>query len=90
MSDLRERFDYVLIDLPPVRSAADGLLVAPLADGVILVVSASETGKDDATVAKRLVRAARGRLIGCVLNKATIRSRGYYYYAAGASAPAVE
>ena len=80
LPDLRGRYDLVLVDLPPVGSAADALLAAPLMDGILLVISAPETRKDRAAEAKRLLRAAGGTLAGCVLTKATVRSRGYYCY----------
>lgn len=80
LPDLRGRYDLVLVDLPPIGSAADALLAAPLMDGILLVLSAPETRKDQAAEAKRLLRAAGGKLAGCVLNKATVRSRGYYCY----------
>ena len=85
VQDLRGRYDIVLVDLPPVGLAADALLVAPLVDGTILVLSAPATRKDDAARAKRLIRDAGGKLAGCVLNKATVTSRGYYYYSAEAA-----
>jgi capsular exopolysaccharide synthesis family protein len=80
LPELRERFDFVIVDLPPVRSAADALVLMPALDGAVLVLGAGATGKDDAAAAKRLVRDARGRFLGCVLNKAAIHSRGYYEY----------
>lgn len=80
LPELRERFDFVIVDLPPVRAAADALVMAPTMDGIVLVLAAGETGKDDATSAKRLIRDARGKLIGCVLNKTEIYSRSYYDY----------
>lgn len=77
---LKERFDYVFVDVPPVRIAADTLLLASRVDGVLLLVSAGETSKDDVTHTKRLIESARGKLVAAVLNKMTIHSRGYYYY----------
>ena len=88
VQELRGRYDLILVDLPPVGLAADALLAAPLVDGTILVLSAPETRKDDAARAKRLIRDAGGKLAGCVLNKATVMSRGYYYYSAEAAVPA--
>ena len=47
---------------------------------ILLVLAAGETGKDDAAAAKRLLRSAGAKLLGCVLNKTVLRSRGYYTY----------
>ncbi len=84
LPELRERHDFIIVDLPPVRSAADALHVAPLADGTILVLACGETRKDDATTAKGHLRGAGAKLIGCVLNKATFEGRSYDYYSAPA------
>jgi Mrp family chromosome partitioning ATPase len=88
VADFRGRFDVVILDLPPVCRAADALFTAPLADGMILVVAAGESRKDDVTLAKRLVRSVKGTWSGCVLNKAAERPLGYYYYGPAASADA--
>jgi capsular exopolysaccharide synthesis family protein len=88
VADFRGRFDVVILDLPPVCRAADALFAAPLADGMILVVAAGESRKDDVTLAKRLVRSVKGTWSGCVLNKAAERPLGYYYYGPAASADA--
>jgi capsular exopolysaccharide synthesis family protein len=86
LAEVRERFDLVILDLPPVSVAAESLVAASMADGVVLVLAAGETGKDDAAAAKRLLRSAGAKLLGCVLNKAVLRSRGYYTYEPAAAA----
>jgi capsular exopolysaccharide synthesis family protein len=90
LRDLRGWYEYVIVDLPPVRSAADPLIVAPLADANLLVTAASESRKDDVTYAKRMLRSVKAKLCGCVLTKARIRSGGYYYYPAAVAAETAE
>lgn len=90
LPELRERFDHVIFDVPPVRAAADALQIAPRTDGVLLVLSAEDTHKDDVSAAKRLLRAAGARIAGCVLNKATVRSREYDVYEPAAAVAAHE
>ena len=90
LPDLKAWYEYVIVDLPPVKSAADALIVAPLADATILVTAASQTRKDDVTYAKRMIRSVKAKLCGCVLTKARIRSGGYYYYPAAVAADAAE
>jgi capsular exopolysaccharide synthesis family protein len=86
LAELRGRFDHVVVDLPPVCRAADALLAAPLVDGMILVLAAGESRKDDVTLAKRLVRSVGGTWTACVLNKAAGEPLGYYSY--GPAVPA--
>jgi capsular exopolysaccharide synthesis family protein len=77
---LREKYDYVLLDAPPVQGTADSLLLAPHTDAVLLALAAGETRKDGITEAKRLLAAAGGEIIGCVLNKSMAPGHGYYSY----------
>lgn len=90
LRDLRGWYEYVILDLPPVRSAADALIVAPLADAMVLVAAAGETRKDDVTYCKRMIRSVKSKMCGCVLTKATVRSGGYYYYPSAVSAEAAD
>lgn len=90
LRDLRGWYEYIIVDLPPVRSAADALVVAPLADAILLVAASSETRKDDVTYTKRMIRSVRSKLCGCVLTKAAVRSGGYYYYPSAVPADAAE
>jgi hypothetical protein len=66
---LRQQFEYVLIDCPSLRSGGDALSVAPLVDGVILVVEADRTTKSQVQHAEHQIEAAGGKLSGHILNK---------------------
>lgn len=80
LNDAKEKTKYLLIDVPPVNVAVDTLVLSSLMDGVLMVVSAGETNKNEITIAKRLLEQAHAKIIGCILNKITIISHGYYYY----------
>jgi Mrp family chromosome partitioning ATPase len=67
MVDLKEEFDYVLIDAPPVSSNADAVLLGQSADGIILVVQADSTRREAARIAKETVDNAKVRLLGVIL-----------------------
>ena len=69
----RERFQYVVIDAPPLQGYPESLVLSGKADGVILVVEAEKTRKQNALWAKQQIESAGGRLLGVVLNK-----RKYY------------
>jgi len=70
---------YVLFDLPPMLSFADALSFAPLVDGIIMVVAARKTSRDDL---KRCQEMLQGRpIIGYVFNKAEeLKQSSYYRY----------
>lgn len=63
---LRSRFDRVLIDVPPVVPLADAGVLAPYADGVIVVVRAGITPKP--LIERALAAFDQDRLLGLVLN----------------------
>ena len=64
---LRERFDMVLVNTPPVLAVADAAILAPRTDGVVLVVRAGTTRRAHALQAKERLERVRARLLGTVL-----------------------
>jgi len=70
-SELRNEFDFILVDTPPTSSYADAVLLSQLADGAVLVVGSNSTRREPARAAKRGFEAARIPLFGAVLNKRT-------------------
>jgi polysaccharide biosynthesis transport protein len=79
IEQVREKFDYVLIDAPPVLLVTDPILLAFAADGLVLVVRAGVTTKP---VMKRLRTALRKpnvKVLGYVLNGLRDDSEGYKY-----------
>jgi protein-tyrosine kinase len=71
MRELRQQFEYVLIDAPPVSSYADAVLLGQMADGAILVVEANSTRRETARMAKETFEAANVNLLGAILNNRT-------------------
>jgi len=67
MVDLKEEFDYVLIDASPVSSNADAVLLGQMADGIILVVQADSTRREAGLIAKETIDNAKVRLLGAIL-----------------------
>jgi len=73
MEIMQERFDYVIVDAPPVQGFPETLLLASKVDGVVLVVNSGKTRRQAAIRAKKKLVETGGRLLGVVLNK-----RKYY------------
>jgi Mrp family chromosome partitioning ATPase len=69
INELRMQFDYVLIDCPSLRTNGDVLGIAPLVDGVLLVVEANRTRADQVLYAERQIQTAGGVFRGHILNK---------------------
>ena len=78
------RFGIVLVDSPPILAASDALLLAGIADGVLLVVGAGSAHQDEVRRAKEQLRQIGTPLIGAVLNqfdpKIQGRRRNYGHY----------
>jgi protein-tyrosine kinase len=66
---LRERFEYVLIDSPPISASSDGLAIVRKVDGVIFVVEAEKTRWPVALAAKEKIVSHGGNILGMVFNK---------------------
>jgi capsular exopolysaccharide synthesis family protein len=73
-----EQYDVVLLDTPPVLAVTDAVLLAPMADSVLLVLQAGETRSETAREAKERLQNAGAKRIGVVLNKAELHDIGYY------------
>jgi hypothetical protein len=69
MDQLQLQFDYVVIDCPALRESNDILSLAPFVAGVILIVEASKTRRDQILHAEKSIEFAHGHLLGHVLNK---------------------
>lgn len=79
---LRERFDAVVLDSPPVMAVADASVLAREADGVVLVVNPQTTHREAALRARRQLEALGAKVLGFVFNAAPVDGRrGYYGYA---------
>jgi hypothetical protein len=66
---LRVSFDNILIDCGSVTDSADVALVGASVDGVVIVVNAGESRRDEILNAQRMIETAGGKFLGFVLNK---------------------
>jgi succinoglycan biosynthesis transport protein ExoP len=79
LASIRNQFDWVIIDSPPVMAVTDPNILASLADGVVFVVGAEMTSYRIARRAVEQLRRGRVVLAGGVLNRVQIERHGYYY-----------
>ncbi|WP_421535700.1 CpsD/CapB family tyrosine-protein kinase [Priestia sp. D3YE.R1] len=80
LKEMKEQFDMVIFDTPPILAVADAQILANQVDGTILVVSSGKTEKDAALKSKELLSNAQGKLLGVVLNNRKVEEGNYYYY----------
>jgi Mrp family chromosome partitioning ATPase/cell division protein FtsN len=79
LREVREEYDVVLIDTPPVLPVTDSAIVAGQADGVVLVYQAGKVGRLVLKRAKAHIESARGTVLGVVLNDVQSEIAGYTY-----------
>lgn len=77
LSSLKEQYDYVLLDLPPVGSVIDAAAVSEYLDGMIVVVRHDHTHKKSIRSTIRQLELPNVRLLGFVYN-ANVEHRGLY------------
>ncbi len=81
VSYLREQFDYVVIDTPPVLAFPDTAILSPLSDGVVFVINCKNTKK---SAVKRAIDTLHDcKIMGFVLNMSEVAAVDYYGYTSG-------
>jgi capsular exopolysaccharide synthesis family protein len=82
LESVRKRYDMILIDAPPILSIADARIIAPLTDGLILVLRCGVTDREAAMAAYQRIQEDGLALLGTVLtdyDTSWDRKRQYYY-----------
>ena len=86
LSDMRNKYDMVIIDSPPIIAVADSEILSNLVDGTVLVVSADTTEIDLMKRSVDLIKRENTHFLGSVLNNFSYKSgygsyyKYYYYY----------
>jgi capsular exopolysaccharide synthesis family protein len=75
----RERYDYVIIDLPPVCATSDAGVLAPLLTGYILVARAGYSNLTALQDSIDILSAVHASILGFVINDVSMRGGGRYY-----------
>ena len=78
VSELREKYDYVFIDSPPICRLNDACIIAQYVDGTVLVNASKEIDPKVAKLTLEKLKKVGANIIGVVLNK--FRSEQYNYY----------
>lgn len=71
LAELREEFNYLLINTPPLNAFADGMVLGRMVDGVVLVLGADTTRREAAVRVTEGLRNSRIPILGAVLNNRT-------------------
>jgi len=82
IQQLKNEYDYVLFDSPPLIAVTDAVVMAPWVDGVVLVLRSGKTDRDAAVRAFELLRNVKANVLGTLLNDVlpSYMYGSYYYY----------
>ena len=80
LEEMKNHFDYIVMDTPPLGAVTDAQVLSTKVDGTILVVKAGATKKDVVINSVNLIKKVNGNLIGTVLNGVEQSKNKYYYY----------
>ncbi|QCX34859.1 CpsD/CapB family tyrosine-protein kinase [Caloramator sp. E03] len=80
IESLKEQFNYIIIDTPPILMVTDAQILSKYADGTLLVVSSGEADKNAAVKSKELLLKVDAKILGVILNKIDTSRKGYYGY----------
>ncbi|MEM7316952.1 MAG: polysaccharide biosynthesis tyrosine autokinase, partial [Planctomycetota bacterium] len=76
---LRESFDFVLVDSPPVLAVTDGAAIAAKVDGVVMVLRLTDKARNLAVRARQMLDGVDANLIGVVVNAVERNSKSASY-----------
>lgn len=77
---LKEQYEYVILDAPPVGVVTDAAVLAPKVSGIVLVVRQGQTREEGINAAVKQLQMASGKILGFVLTDATMEQKAYSHY----------
>lgn len=77
---LREEFDIIIFDAPPLLQVADSRITSKLTDGVVLVVGCTTSDRQRVLKAKEQLELAEAKILGVVLNRRELTDDSAYQY----------
>ena len=79
LTELREQYDYIVLDCPPINMVTDAMVLSPRSDGVLFVVRAGQSEKGSVTHAVEQLQYANVKILGFVLNDVSMDGGVYGY-----------
>ncbi len=79
IAQLKERYDVIILDTPPLVGFADPLVLSRMADGTLLVIRNEQTPRPTSQHGCELLTKVGARLLGAIVNDIKVRKGSYYY-----------
>ena len=80
IAELRQKYDRVVLDCPPVSAVSDPLVIGSMSDGIVFVSKFNKVRRDHALKVVQRIRNAGVHIIGVVVNDIDFEGRDSYYY----------
>ncbi|MGM0652816.1 MAG: CpsD/CapB family tyrosine-protein kinase [Bacillota bacterium] len=80
LREFANRYDYIVLDSPPVLNMADASILSSLADATIMVIAYAETTREEAVKVHQQLQMAKANVIGTVINGMPPHQDPYGYY----------
>lgn len=80
LTGLKEKFDYIIIDLPPVNLVSDAVSISDFITGMIVVIREDYTEKKDLEHCFRQLKLSNVNVLGCVMNESKGEGGSYSKY----------
>lgn len=81
IDEAKEKFDFILFDTAPMAVVTDAVILSRVVDGTIMVLESGKTHKRILPRINQLLKDSRARIIGVILNRASITNSDYHYHA---------
>ena len=79
LDSLREKYDMIILDTPPINMVTDAMVLAPKSDGVLFVVRANQSERGAVAHAVEQMEYAKAKILGFVLNGVDMENTAYGY-----------
>ena len=80
LKEMKEYFDYIVLDTPPVQAVADAQILSTKVDGTLVVVKSGVTKKDEVQNTVNSLKKVNANIIGTVLHAVDNTRNKYQYY----------
>lgn len=80
LEELRQAFDYILIDAPPLLAVTDAAVISRLTTGAIMVAASGSTRKPQLESARKALESVDAKLLGAIITKLPTRGPDSYGY----------
>lgn len=80
IASARDKFDYIIVDTPPLGRVVDAAVIAPNCDGAVLLIGNNRVPYRDAQEVVNQIRRSDCKMLGVVRNNSSVNTHTYYHH----------